>query len=244
MTGTPMAVRCRELQRSFGPAGARVQALRGVNLDVEQGEVLMLVGPSGCGKTSLISIVSAVLAADGGSCEVLGQSVLQMTDSQKTLFRRRTMGFVFQAFNLLPQLSVAQNVAVPLLLDGMPPALAHQRAAAMLLQLGLGDRLNAAAAQLSGGQQQRVAIARALVHRPKVVVCDEPTSALDLHTGQNVMQLVAQTVREQGATLIVVTHDTRIFRFADRIAEMEDGDIVRHGRSTQPLHNPLTTASP
>jgi putative ABC transport system ATP-binding protein len=225
-----LAIHCIGLQRSFGEGAAQVRALRGVSLQVRRGEVMMLVGPSGCGKTTLISIVSAVLDADGGECDVLGQSVVRMSAAQKTVFRRRTIGFVFQAFNLLPQLSAAENVALPLLVSGMVRSQALAHAHVLLDRMDLASRAEDTPAMLSGGQQQRVAITRALVHRPPVVVCDEPTSALDHHTGESVMQALVDAVREQQTTLLVVTHDARIFKFADRVAEMEDGRIARIGQ--------------
>lgn len=208
-------------------------ALRGLDLEVRRGELLMLVGPSGCGKTTLISIITAILNQDGGECTVLGRDPLRMSENERAHFRGRFIGFVFQAYNLLPALSALENVSVPLLLNGASEKDAQTRAAAVLHSVGLGARLHALPSMLSGGQQQRVAIARALVHAPELIICDEPTSNLDHQTGHNMMSILHDTVRSPERALIVVTHDSRIFGFADRIARMEDGKIVKiTGRTT------------
>jgi putative ABC transport system ATP-binding protein len=219
------AVRCRGVTKTYGTGDAAVPALRGVDLDVEHGELLMLVGPSGCGKTTLISVIAAILDQDGGECTVLGQVPSKMNQRERARFRGSSIGFVFQAFNLLPALSAAENVAVPLLINGMGRRQAIVKAKEMLEQVGLAKRASALPAQLSGGQQQRVAIARSLIHGPRLVVCDEPTSALDHETGHNVMGLLRRVATGPDRALVVVTHDARIFEFADRIARMDDGHI-------------------
>lgn len=201
-------------------------ALRGVDLDVRRGELLMIVGPSGCGKTTLISVIAGVLDRHSGECEVLGHDLDQMDPRARAQFRGRLIGFVFQMFNLLPALNAVENVSVPLLINGIVRAEAEARAKEALEGVNLGARLDSLPATLSGGQQQRVAIARALVHEPKLIVCDEPTSNLDHDTGQRVMKLLRQIARRRDRALIVVTHDPRIFEFADRIARMDDGRIV------------------
>jgi len=221
-----IAVRCTGVAKTYGTGSAEVMALRGVELDVHTGELLMLVGPSGCGKTTLISVIAGILDPDAGSCRVFDRDWQQMSLHAKTRYRGQHIGFVFQAFNLLPTLTAAENVAVPLLINGGARREAIRRAREVLVQVGLGERANAAPAQLSGGQQQRVAIARALVHDPKLIVCDEPTSALDHETGHQVMELLRQATGKDRA-LIVVTHDARIFEFADRIAKMDDGRIEK-----------------
>lgn len=221
-----LVVRCRGVTKHYGSGDAEVAALRGVDLDVRRGELLMLVGPSGCGKTTLVSIITAILDPDGGQCAVLGQDLGQLGEDQRARFRGKSIGFVFQAFNLLPALSALENVSVPLLLAGVPRAAAEAKARTVLESVGLGSRLQALPGKLSGGQQQRVAIARALVHDPRLVVCDEPTSNLDQQSGHEMMTILRDVVRAPDRTLIVVTHDNRIFDFADRTARMEDGRIV------------------
>jgi len=233
-----VAVRCRGLTKTYGAGPARVRALRGVDLSVRQGELLMLVGPSGCGKTTLLSILSGILDQDEGECEVLGREVRRMRERERVVFRGRAIGFVFQVFNLLPALTAAENVAVPLLLAGQPRKAALETAAHLLASVGLGERQHTLPGQLSGGQQQRVAIARALVHDPQLIVCDEPTSNLDHRTGHEMMGLLRGLAQRANRSLIVVTHDTRILEFADRVARMDDGTIVdvrdaRAGEDTQ-----------
>ena len=227
-----VAVECRSVQKDFGRGDTRVQALRGIDLQVPFGQLTMLVGPSGCGKTTLLSVIAGVLNATNGEVEVLGERIDSLSDERLVEFRRKNLGFVFQQFNLLPALTAAENAAIPLLAAGLPRKSSVERATELLAQLGMGDRAHAYPAQLSGGQQQRIAFARALVHEPRLLVCDEPTSALDAETGRQVMELLtAHAVRSDRAT-IVVTHDNRVFSFADRIARMEDGHIT--GVSSQP----------
>jgi len=221
-----IAVRCRGLTKTYGTGDASVMALRGIDLDVRRGELLMIVGPSGCGKTTLISVIAGILDQDSGECEVLGRELKEMAQSERARFRGLTIGFVFQLFNLLPALNALENVSVPLLINGMTRRNAEARAEDVLEAVRLGSRLDALPAKLSGGQQQRVAIARALVHEPKLIVCDEPTSNLDHVTGQSMMQLLRNVARTPDRALIVVTHDPRIFEFADRIARMDDGKII------------------
>ena len=222
-----VTVHCRNIVKSYGTGTAKVMALRGIDLDVYRGELMMLVGPSGCGKTTLISVIAGILDQDEGDCRVLGENLLAMGQRKKTQFRGVNVGFVFQAFNLLPTLTAAENAAVPLLINGTPRAKAVGKAKEMLARVGLGDRGHSLPSQLSGGQQQRVAIARALVHDPKLIVCDEPTSALDHETGHKVLELLRAVALADGRSLIIVTHDARIFSFADRIAKMDDGRIVK-----------------
>ena len=221
-----IAVRCRGVTKSYGKGDAQVMALRGVNLDVHRGELLMIVGPSGCGKTTLISVIAGVLDRDSGQCEVLGRDLKHMDQRALARFRGLSIGFVFQLFNLLPALNAVENVSVPLLINGIVRNDAEARAKEVLEAVNLGARFDALPAKLSGGQQQRVAIARALVHEPKLIVCDEPTSNLDHVTGQRMMELLRHVAKGPDRALIVVTHDPRIFEFADRIARMDDGTII------------------
>jgi len=221
-----VAVHCRSVMKSYGAGEATVMALRGVDLDVRAGQLLMVVGPSGCGKTTLVSVIAGILDQDSGACEVLGHELKTMGRSGKTRFRGQSIGFVFQMFNLLPSLTAVENVSVPLLINGAPRVEAEARAKDALHAVSLGHRLDALPAKLSGGEQQRVAIARALAHNPKLIVCDEPTSNLDHAAGRSVMELLRSIAKTPDRALIVVTHDPRIFEFADRIARMDDGKIV------------------
>ena len=226
MADNGTAVSLRGVTKFYGTGPARVQALRGVDLEVRLGELLMLVGPSGCGKTTLISVVAAILDHDDGEIVVFDRSLKAMSAAEKTRFRGANIGFVFQAYNLIPTISVSENVAIPLLILGSRRAEALARAAEILQAVGLGDKLEVYPAQLSGGQQQRVAIARALVNNPRLIVCDEPTSALDADTGRLVMEVLRKNALSDNRALIIVTHDNRVFNFADRIARMDDGRII------------------
>jgi putative ABC transport system ATP-binding protein len=220
-----MAVRCRAVTKSFPTGDGAVEVLHGVDFEVPAGELTMLVGPSGCGKTTLISIIAGILSPTTGEVETCGKPLTRMSDAEKVTFRRRNIGFIFQQYNLLPALTAAENAAIPLVAAGMPMARAAASAAAILERIGMGPHLAKLPNQLSGGQQQRVAIARALVHAPRLIVCDEPTAALDAEAGQAVLEILKDAALAPDRAVIVVTHDTRIYRFADRIAAMEDGRI-------------------
>ena len=220
-------ISCAGITKTYGVGNEEVHALRGIDLEVNQGELFMLVGPSGCGKTTLISIIAGILNPTEGQCLVLGEDVGKLSNGGKVAFRRVNVGFVFQSFNLLPSLTAAENVAVPLLINGVNRTEAVAKAKELLEQVGLKNRSKSLPNQLSGGQQQRVAIARALIHEPSIIVCDEPTSALDHVTGQKVIELMQKLAKERGHTLVIVTHDARIFEYADRIAHMDDGHITK-----------------
>ena len=226
-TSLANAVRCRDVQKHFGEGDARIHALRGVNFEARQGQLTFLVGPSGCGKTTLISVIAGLLDSTGGDVELFGQNTAQLPPPEQTRFRRRNLGFVFQQYNLLPALTASENAAVPLLAAGMKRGEAVDRAKSLLVRLGLENRLDAMPTKLSGGQQQRVALARALVHEPRLIVCDEPTAALDHETGEAVMELLAGTAVHPDRAVVVVTHDNRVFHFADSVAHMDDGRITR-----------------
>jgi putative ABC transport system ATP-binding protein len=221
------AVRCRGVTKSYGTGSAKVQALRGVDLDVNTGELMMLVGPSGCGKTTLISVIAGILDRDEGDCNVFGNDFGKMRQGAKTKYRGENIGFVFQAYNLFPSLTAEENIAVPLLINRVSKTVALKKAREKLSEVGLADRARSYPSQLSGGQQQRIAIARAMIHEPKLIVCDEPTSALDHVTGHHIMELLRAVAVSGDRALVVVTHDARIFEFADRIAKMDDGHIER-----------------
>jgi putative ABC transport system ATP-binding protein len=221
------AVSCRGVKKEFGDGDNRTLVLRGIDFDVNFGEMTLLVGPSGCGKTTLLSVIAGLLDPTDGEISVLGQNIGALSGTDSVMFRRKNLGFVFQQYNLLPALTAAENAAVPLLAAGIPRKRAVEKASALLAELGLDQRLHALPSQLSGGQQQRVALARALVHDPRLIVCDEPTSALDHETGHAVMDLLTKVAVRDDRAVIVVTHDSRVFEFADRIAHMDDGRIVK-----------------
>ncbi|MEK7467843.1 MAG: ABC transporter ATP-binding protein [Planctomycetota bacterium] len=225
-TATQIAVSCTGVTKAYGSGQSLVTALRGIDLEVRQGELLMLVGPSGCGKTTLISVIAGILDHDAGEVSVFGEDLKAMSGSRRTRFRGENIGFVFQQFNLLPTLTIAENVAIPLLIAGVRHSEAVDRGRELLNRVAIGDRWKALPSKLSGGQQQRVAIARALVHNPRLIVCDEPTSSLDHETGHKVMELMREVASGADRALVVVTHDARIFEFADRIARMDDGRVV------------------
>jgi len=225
MSEPSIAVRCSGVTKSFPAGEGVVEVLRGIDFDVPAGELTMLVGPSGCGKTTLISIIAGILTPTGGEVEIYGTPITRMTDAAKVAFRRSNVGFIFQQYNLLPALTAAENAAIPLVAAGMPMARAAGSASAILERIGMGAHRAKLPNQLSGGQQQRVAIARALVHAPRLIVCDEPTAALDAESGQTVLEILKDAALASDRAVIVVTHDTRIYSFADRIASMEDGRI-------------------
>ncbi len=220
------AVNARSVFKWFGEGETRVQALRGLDLEIRMGELSMLMGPSGCGKTTLVSVIAGLLDANEGEMEVLGTRPAKMSAREQIGFRRRNVGFVFQQFNLLPALTAAENAAVPLFVAGHARRPAVEKAKALLDMLGLAKRVHALPKELSSGQQQRVAVARALIHDPRLVVCDEPTSALDAKSGHAVMELFTRIAVREDRAVIVVTHDSRVVEFADTIAHMEDGKIV------------------
>jgi putative ABC transport system ATP-binding protein len=226
-TNGHLAVSCHGIAKEFGHGNARVHALRGVDFDARLGEMTLLVGPSGCGKTTLLSVITGLLDPTAGQVSVLGVEVASLSNGQKIAFRRANLGFVFQQFNLLPALTAAENVAVPLLAAGLPRAEAVARATELLATLGMAERARGLPAELSGGEQQRVALGRALIHEPRLIVCDEPTAALDADTGHAVLELLSAVALTPDRAVIVVTHDTRVFEFGDTIAHMNDGRIVR-----------------
>jgi putative ABC transport system ATP-binding protein len=230
-------VSCKNLHKTFGEGTTKVEALRGVNLTIEKGELRMLMGPSGSGKTTLISIIAGILSQDEGECTVIARDINHLPNGEKTHFRGQNVGFVFQSFNLIPTLNAEENVSIPLILNKVPKEKALEMSKALLSQVGMADKIGVYPNQLSGGQQQRVAIARSLIHEPKLIVCDEPTSYLDLDTGTKVMDLLRDLIHKKGTTLIVVTHDPRITHFADKIDHLEDGKIVNHTQNTQNPQN-------
>ena len=226
MSQPPIAARCNAVTKAFPTGDGTVEVLHGIDFEVLAGELTMLVGPSGCGKTTLISIIAGILTPTTGEIEICGKPITRMSDAQKVAFRRSNIGFIFQQYNLLPALTAAENAAIPLVAAGMPMARAAGVAAMILETIGMGAHLGRLPNQLSGGQQQRVAIARALVHAPRLIVCDEPTAALDAGSGQTVLEILKRAALNPDRAVFVVTHDTRIYSFADRIVAMEDGRIA------------------
>lgn len=220
-------VQCRQVEMEFPTATGPLKVLKGVDFEAPAGELTMLVGPSGCGKTTLISIIAGLLRGATGSVRVFCEEITALNGRELMPFRLANVGFIFQQYNLLAGLTAAENAAVPLVAAGArwPGALATARG--LLEKLGLGNHADFLPRQLSGGQQQRVAIARALVHEPRLLLCDEPTAALDGKAGQAVMGLLKDLAVDSHRAAIVVSHDPRVYAYADRVAHMEDGVITR-----------------
>ena len=213
--------------RKLYDAGAgNVAALRGVDFAVKRGEMVAIMGPSGCGKTTLLNCLSGLDEPTSGEIIIAGTSLKKLSDRQKTAYRARQMGFIFQNFNLLPVLSAVENVELPMLVSGESGRKARRRALEMLDVVGLGERARHRPAELSGGQQQRVTIARALVNNPAIVWADEPTGNLDGEAAENVMDLLCKLNQEQGQTLVIVTHAPEVGARASRIVRMRDGHVL------------------
>ncbi len=220
------AIKAVELTKWFGEGETRTLAVNGVSFEGYFGEMLFLVGPSGSGKTTLLSMISGILRPTGGSVVVEGHDVWSLNDNQLAAFRLHTVGFVFQDFHLFPRLTTLENVAIPLILRRQPWSKALDQAHEQLEIVGLLSRADLPPTKLSGGEQQRVAIARAVVTRPDILILDEPTASLDGDTGKKIMDFVKTQVLTDKRCILIVTHDDRIFEFADRIMKMEDGKIV------------------
>ncbi len=227
MTKPKPIIICKDIHKHYGEGPTRVEALQGINLEINQGELQMLMGPSGSGKTTLISIIAGILTQSSGECLVNGVDLNHLPDAEKTHYRGKNIGFVFQTFNLIPTLTCEENISVPLVILGTPKPEALERAKELLVEFEMGDKIGVYPTQLSGGQQQRVAIARAMLHDPSIIVCDEPTSFLDVSTGHKIMTLLKNMVTKKGITLIIITHDSRIVGFADRIDYIEDGKLAK-----------------
>jgi len=210
----------------YDTGSLQVRALNGVSLTVGRGEMVAIMGPSGCGKTTLLNCASGLDGLDGGSVAIAGTDLAEMSDRDKTTFRARKMGFVFQTYNLLPVLSAVENVELPLIVSGVRPKEARQRALEALDRVALAHTANNRPSQLSGGQRQRVTIARSLVNNPEIVWADEPTGALDSTTATEIMELMEALNREQRLTFVIVTHDPSVGARCNRIVRMSDGSIV------------------
>jgi len=220
------AIAVRQLTKKYEEGASATLALRGMDLDVHAGEVLMLMGPSGSGKTTLLSIMGCILTATSGSVRIAGREVVGLRERDLPALRLEHIGFVFQGFNLFPTLTAGENVELMLDLKGTPVAEAKKRAHELLDQVGLGEKYGSFPSDLSGGQKQRIAIARALAGNPGIVLADEPTAALDSHTGRNVMEMMSDLAHKSGRAVVIVTHDSRVTSFADRIVRIEDGAIA------------------
>ncbi len=224
-----MLLEAVDIHRDYAMAGDAVHALRGLSLSVAEGDYVAIVGPSGCGKSTLLNLLGALDRPSRGAVRVRGQDVAQLNDRAATDFRLRSVGFVFQRFHLLPMLTAAENVALPMAEAGVPARERLARAAELLTYVGLGGRTAHRPTQLSGGEQQRVAIARALANKPALMLADEPTGELDARTGAEIIALFEQLNRD-GTTLVVVTHDEELAQAARRVVHMKDGAIVRDER--------------
>lgn len=212
-----------EVSRSYREAGRLRPVLKAANLSVQAGQFVVLLGKSGSGKSTLLNLVSGIDLPDAGSIEVLGTRLSELDDRSRTLWRRRHVGFVFQFFNLIPTLTVEENVALPLELNH---SRGFEAVGELLARVGLADRAHSFPERLSGGEQQRVALARALAHDPELILADEPTGNLDDETGESVLELLGELLRERGKTLLVATHSQELLRLADRVFDLHDGQLV------------------
>lgn len=221
------AIAVRQLTKKYDEGANGTLALRGIDLDVQPGELLMLMGPSGSGKTTLLSIMGCILTASSGSVRVAGREVVGLNEKQLPVLRLEHIGFVFQGFNLFPTLTAGENIELMLDLKGISAAKAKKRSQELLEQVGMGEKYNSFPADLSGGQKQRIAIARALAGDPGIILADEPTAALDSHTGRNVMEMMYDLAHKRDRAVVIVTHDSRVLGFADRIVKIEDGAVAQ-----------------
>lgn len=213
------------VSKTFKQGGETLHVLRNVHFEARAGEMVMIVGPSGSGKTTLLSSIAGTLSVDSGTIRLFDFALNSKSPNEILAFRREKIGFIFQQYHLIPTLTCGENVAMPLLLNGYSYKKALKVSYKSLEEMGLESKFNALPKNLSGGQQQRIAIARALIHKPMLIICDEPTSALDAETGVKIMDLIRSHVKMPGRIVIIVTHDNRIFKYADRIEQMDDGRI-------------------
>ncbi|GAA5174434.1 ABC transporter ATP-binding protein [Niveibacterium umoris] len=221
---TPV-VAMRGVSKAYRLGAVQVPALHAADVDVRSGEMVALTGPSGSGKSTLLHIAGLIDTADAGSYALAGTATMQLDETRRTHLRRNAIGFVFQSFNLVPVMTVAENVEYPLFLDGMPRREARDRVAAMLARVGLADRAKHRPDELSGGQRQRVAIARALVKQPRLLIADEPTANLDSHTADEVIAVIRELCHEAGTACLIATHDDRLTAHCDRVLALRDGAI-------------------
>jgi len=222
---TDSAIEVRALTKVYSEGNTAARALDNVDLDVNRGEVLLLMGPSGSGKTTLVSIMGCILRASSGSVKIAGREVARLPERALPAVRLNNIGFVFQGFNLFPALTAAENVEVALDLKGIRGKTAHARSRSLLAEVGLAEKIDSFPADLSGGQKQRVAIARALAGDPEIILADEPTAALDKSNGLLVMEMLRDLAHRRERAVAIVTHDNRVVDFADRIVHIEDGRV-------------------
>lgn len=220
-----IAICCQSLTKTFQTGDTWVNALDSLDLKVKKNELLILMGPSGSGKTTLLSIIAGLLKQTSGSCTIFGQEISGFSSEQLLKFRSIELGFIFQSFNLIPSLTAAENVMIPLILQGVRKSEALERAKEVLTTLGLENKCDRLPKELSGGQQQRVSFARGCVHKPRIILCDEPTSFLDGKTGREAVSYLKKLQQETGTTILIVSHDPRITDFADRIVFVEEGKL-------------------
>lgn len=224
-----VSIRCKGVSKTYGSEENKVFALKPTDLEIESGGLTLLVGPSGSGKTTLISIIATILTPDTGELLLLDQSVQHMNEEEKADFRCKNIGIVFQSLFLIPSLSIQENVALPLIVAGMEEKRALIKAMEYLEKVHLEHRANALPTSFSKGQQQRVAIARAMINEAAIIICDEPTSSLDHTSGFEIMEFLKNLAKNSTKTILVVTHDPRIFSYADRVIPMSDGEITKGG---------------
>lgn len=220
-----ITIDCTAIEKCFVKGNEKFEVLKKINFQAYEKQIIILMGPSGSGKSTFLSIIAGLITQDSGECLVLGKSINSLPEKEKTAFRGKNIGFMFQNIKLIPTLTTAQNVAIPLILQNVPREDAFKKAGELLTTFGLEKDLNSFPNLLSGGEQQRVSIARACVHTPKIILCDEPTSFLDHERGKKIMDLLKKIKEEQQATIIIVTHDPRILSYADKIMIIEDGTI-------------------
>jgi putative ABC transport system ATP-binding protein len=222
----PIAIECKGVKKSYGKNETRIDALKGIDLTIDSGLLTLLVGPSGSGKTTLLSIITTILTPDEGQLLLLGKDINRMSENEKAEFCLKNLGVVFQSLFLIPTLTVEENISLPLLIAGETLSQANAKSMEILVKMNLAHRSASAPSDLSKGQQQRIAIARAIVNDAKIIVCDEPTSSLDHVVGNEIMTILHNLAKTSSKAVLVVTHDHRIFPFADRIINMCDGEII------------------
>lgn len=229
--GATTIIEAEDVVKTYASGGVQTHALRGISLSVPRGEMLAVMGQSGSGKTTLLNCLSGLDVVDAGMIRIAGTDLATMNDKQKTTYRAKNMGFIFQTYNLLPVLSAAENVELPLVVSGVDTNHARERAMAALERVGLADKAGQRPSQLSGGQRQRVTIARSLVNDPAIVWADEPTGALDSRTANDIITLMEELNRDHGQTFVVVTHDPGVGKRCHRTVHMSDGLIVGEERN-------------